>query len=138
MSPHAHLLQSQAHSFALCLATAALDHVTLMAPHLAKMQCEVSGGSMRRIATTLPHKRPTCVVASAQVEVPMNFGSTHSYDGVPVHAWTASQVIEWLATAHNGRFAYVAVPPGIEGFALLQMNARRLTELVEEGERAGR
>mmetsp|Transcript_34756 Transcript_34756/g.95953 ORF Transcript_34756/g.95953 Transcript_34756/m.95953 type:complete len:97 (+) Transcript_34756:2548-2838(+) len=47
-------------------------------------------------------------------------------------------VIEWLATAQGGRFSYVEVSPNTDGLALLRMNARRLTEMVEEGERAGR
>ena len=47
-------------------------------------------------------------------------------------------VIEWLATAENGRFSYVEVPPGTGGLALLKMNARKLTEMVEDNGRAGR
>ena len=89
-----------------------LDHVTLMAPHLSNHTCEVN--------------------------VPMNLGHQRSYDGVPVHEWTAAQVLEWLGSADGGRFAYVEVPPGTDGSTLLRMNARRLTELVEEGGRAGR
>jgi hypothetical protein len=59
--------------------------VTLMAPHLGQQSCEVN--------------------------VPMKFGAYHGYDGVPVHEWTAEQVIEWLATTEGGRFSYVEVRP---------------------------
>jgi len=89
-----------------------LDHVTLMAPHLSQH--------------------------SSEVNVPMNFGAAHAYDGVPVHEWSAAMVLEWLSSADNGRFSYVEVPPGTDGLALLKMNARKLTEMVEESERAGR
>ena len=47
-------------------------------------------------------------------------------------------VLEWLATAEGGRFAQVAVPPGTDGKALLAMNARRLTEMLETDNVEGR
>ena len=65
-------------------------------------------------------------------------GAGYSYEGTPVHEWTAAQVIEWLATVDGGRFAQVVVPKGTEGKDLLRMNAKRLTDLVETDHEAGR
>ena len=49
-----------------------------------------------------------------------------SYEGTPPHAWTTARLTEWLATADGGRFAQVALPPDIDGAALLAMPARAL------------
>ncbi len=91
-----------------------LDHVSLMAPHLWQTSCEV--------------------------ELPMGHGGGEgfSYEGVPVHEWSAQHVIEWLSNAEGGRFSQVVVPPGITGVDLLRMNARRLSEMVETEQREGR
>jgi hypothetical protein len=92
-----------------------LDHVSLMAPHLWQHSCEV--------------------------EVPMlgaAGGGSYSYESTPVHEWTAEQVVEWLGTAQAGRFAQVVVPKGIAGKDLLGMTARRLTEMLESDQNAGR
>ena len=62
----------------------------------------------------------------------------YSYEGTPVHEWTAHMVIEWLATVDGGRFAQVAVPPGTDGKTLLRLNARRLTEMLETDQVEGR
>jgi len=91
-----------------------LDHVIMMAPHLFQHSCEV--------------------------DVPMvgADGTGFSYEGTPVHEWSAEQVIEWLSNAEGGRFSQVVVPKGTEGKDLLRLNARRLTEFVESEQAGGR
>ena len=90
-----------------------MDHVSLMAPHLSQTTCEV--------------------------DVPMCAGgAAHSYEGVAVQDWSPAQVLEWLATAEDGRFSHVVVPPEMDGRGLLGMNARRMTEMVESGHGEGR
>jgi hypothetical protein len=91
-----------------------LDHVVLMAPHLLHASCEL--------------------------EVPMvgADGARHSYENVPVHEWSAEQVIDWLATVDGGRFSQVSLPRGTDGKALLRMNARKLSDLVETENVEGR
>jgi hypothetical protein len=90
------------------------EHVSLMAPHLSQASCEVDV--------------PMCGDGSA----------AGSWQGTAVHEWSAQQVLEWLASADGGRFSDVVVPPGIDGRGLLGMNARRLTQMAESGQAAGR
>ena len=80
---------------------------------------------------------PSLSSHSIEAEVPMTLGQK-SYEGTPPHAWTTAQLTEWLATADGGRFAQVALPPDIDGAALLAMPARALSGLVESSFVEGR
>jgi Kinesin motor domain len=70
-----------------------------------------------------------------QVEVPIA-GRTLSH--VPIHLWTAEQVVVWLATAHKGKFAHVVLPPGLDGTGLLQLSVTGLSALFAGQLRAAR
>ena len=58
--------------------------------------------------------------------------------GVPIDAWTAEQVIFWLSTTNNGRFAQLALPPGLDGNGLMKLNMVSLSALCEGTLRAAR
>jgi hypothetical protein len=90
-----------------------LHQVSLMAPHAWSRACTV--------------------------DVPMRSqdGASFSYAGVPVHEWTAEQVIEWLTNVDGGRFSQVVVPAGTTGMKLLQ-SSPTLSEMVESEQAAGR
>jgi hypothetical protein len=65
-----------------------IEHVLLMAPHLANQSLETT------------------------VEVPMGGGPLSH---VPVESWTCDELSVWLAYADGGRFAQLALPPGVDG-----------------------
>ena len=69
------------------------------------------------------------------VEVPLFEGFL---SGVPIDAWTAEQVIFWLSTTNNGRFAQLALPPGLDGNGLMKLNMVSLSALCEGTLRAAR
>jgi hypothetical protein len=69
------------------------------------------------------------VVAEMYCEIPMYDGG--GYVGVPVHEWSTDHVREWIATVEGGRFAQLALPPGLDGKSLLKLSTLRLSELFE-------
>lgn len=69
------------------------------------------------------------------VEVPLFEGFL---SGIPIDAWTAEQVIFWLSTTNNGRFAQLALPPGLDGNGLMKLNMVSLSALCEGTLRAAR
>jgi kinesin family protein 2/24 len=136
-----------------------LDHVCLMAPHLelprpaaaprerAAAAASARGDPRGREAAGALAAMAAPAAFPVTLDVPMRqrrradaFGDEleRTYEQVAVHLWTAEHVCEWLANAHGGRFAQVVVPHGTDGRKLLQLSARRLTELVEDGGRIGR
>jgi hypothetical protein len=88
-----------------------LDHVVLMAPRLQEQ------------------------VRSVTVEVPIN-GAALSH--IPIEEWTTAQVNIWLATAEGGRFSQLALPPGMTGAGLMQLNLVSLSALFEGQLRSAR
>ena len=56
----------------------------------------------------------------------------------PISAWTAEQVLFWLSTTNNGRFAQLSLPPGLDGKALMTLNTVSLSALCEGSLRAAR
>ena len=125
-----------------------LDHACLMAPHLALrtdgVACAPGGGGGGGGAHAASATYAVCL------DVPMRrrrraelvaSGGQHeelAYERLPVHLWSAEHVRSWLANAHGGRFAHVVIPAGTDGRALLNLSARRLSELVEDADRVGR
>ena len=69
------------------------------------------------------------------VEVPLLEGFL---SGVPINTWTAEQVIFWLSTTNNGRFAQLALPAGLDGSGLMKLNMVSLSALCEGTLRAAR
>lgn len=88
-----------------------LDHVVMMKPSL--------------------HAKVHDVI----VEIPLFNGFL---SGVPINTWTAEQVIFWLSTTNNGRFAQLALPSGLDGNGLMKLNVVSLSALCEGTLRAAR
>lgn len=88
-----------------------LEHVVLMNPSLQSQVHEVI------------------------VEVPLLEGFL---SGTPISAWTAEQVLFWLSTTNNGRFAQLILPPGLDGSGLMKLNMVSLSALCEGTLRAAR
>jgi len=68
-----------------------------------------------------------CRRTSVTVELPRSAGSPLSH--IAVEHWSAENVKQWLATAENGRFAALALPPGMVGSDLMRLNQTSLTAL---------
>ena len=88
-----------------------LDHVVMMNPYL--------------------HSR----VHEITVEVPLLEGFL---SGIPINTWTAEQVVFWVSTTNNGRFAQLVLPPGLDGKGLMKLNMVSLSALCEGQLRAAR
>jgi hypothetical protein len=88
-----------------------LDHVVLMSPAL------------------VPH------MTTVTVEVPLK-GAALSH--LPIESWTNAQVLTWLGTVGGGRFAQLALPPGLDGAGLMKLNMVSLSALFEGHLRAAR
>lgn len=88
-----------------------LEHVTLMSRQLSNYQ------------------------STTTMEIP-KVGAALSH--TPVDQWTADQVIAWLATVDEGRFAHIILPPGMTGDRLLQLNSSSLAGLFAGDIRAAR
>jgi len=135
-----------------------LDYTTMMAPHLGFEDAEgraptpavpASGGPTYAAGTPMPSVAFEHALAppafAVVLDVPMrrrhragDGDDEFAYERLPVHRWTAEHVRAWIANAHGGRFAQVVLPSGTDGRALLNLSARRLTEMVEEDGRVGR
>lgn len=126
--------------------TNSLDHVCLMAPHLAlapaggggagAISCAgaAAAGASHSVCLDVPMRRRR----RAELATAGGLAAELAYERLPVHEWAEEHVLSWLANAHAGRFAQVVVPRGTDGRKLLALSARRLTELVEDAERIGR
>ena len=88
-----------------------LDHMALMSGRLAALRSAVA------------------------VSVPLHDQKQRTR---PVHAWTTSDVAEWVAAAEGGRFAHLVLPPGLDGAMLLKLGANRLSQLFAGTQRAAR
>ena len=89
-----------------------LDHIVLMAPPLA--------AAMR----------------TTKVEAPVY--AEHKVSDSQIQDWTPAEVERWVASVEGGRFARIALPPGITGARLLQVSERKLCTLFAGSMREAR
>ncbi len=56
----------------------------------------------------------------------------------PVQSWSPEEVSAWIGAAEGGRFAHVALPPGLDGAGLMKLGTMRLSQLFDVGLREAR
>lgn len=56
----------------------------------------------------------------------------------PIHRWTHQEVVAWIGAVEGGRFAHVALPPGLDGAGLMKLSTMRLSQLFDGNLREAR
>ena len=49
----------------------------------------------------------------------------------PIQSWSHEEVCAWVGAAEGGRFAHVALPPGLDGAGLMKLGTMRLAQLFD-------
>ena len=105
--------------------------ITTLSPNPADVQHSLN--SLEHVVLMNPSLQAQ--VHEVIVEVPLLEGFL---SGIPISAWTAEQVLFWLSTTNNGRFAQLILPPGLDGNGLMKLNMVSLSALCEGTLRAAR
>jgi Kinesin motor domain len=105
--------------------------ITTLSPNPADVQHSLN--SLEHVVLMNPSLQSQ--VHEVIVEVPLLEGFL---SGIPISAWTAEQVLFWLSTTNNGRFAQLILPPGLDGNGLMKLNMVSLSALCEGTLRAAR
>lgn len=105
--------------------------ITTLSPNPADVQHSLN--SLEHVVLMNPSMQSQ--VHEVIVEVPLLEGFL---SGIPISAWTAEQVLFWLSTTNNGRFAQLILPPGLDGNGLMKLNMVSLSALCEGTLRAAR
>jgi len=110
-------------------------HYTTIITTLSPTPVDIMHGinSLEHVVLMQPDLVPK--MSAVTVEVPLK-GVALSH--LPIETWSAEQVVSWLATAGNGRFAQLALPPGLDGAGLMMLNMVSLSALFEGHLRAAR
>jgi len=56
----------------------------------------------------------------------------------PISRWSHDEVVAWIGAVEGGRFAHVALPPGLDGAGLMKLSTMRLSQLFDGTLRQGR
>ena len=56
----------------------------------------------------------------------------------PINRWSHDEVVAWIGAVEGGRFAHVALPPGLDGAGLMKLSTMRLSQLFDGTLREGR
>ena len=73
---------------------------------------------------------------TTKVEAPVY--AEHKVSDSQIQDWTPAEVERWVASVEGGRFARIALPPGITGARLLQVSERKLCTLFAGSMREAR
>jgi len=84
------------------------------------------------------HMAPQLAHLRSGVAVDLPLFSREAADAKPVAQWSHEEVVSWLGSADGGRFAHVALPPGLDGAGLMRLSTLRLSQLFEGTLRAAR
>ena len=110
-------------------------HYTTIITTLSPTPTDITHGinSLEHVVLMQPDLVPK--MSAVTVEVPLK-GVALSH--LPIESWSAEQVVSWLTTAGGGRFAQLALPPGLDGKGLMMLNMVSLSALFEGHLRAAR
>mmetsp|Transcript_26661 Transcript_26661/g.63188 ORF Transcript_26661/g.63188 Transcript_26661/m.63188 type:complete len:569 (-) Transcript_26661:965-2671(-) len=105
------------------------DHHTLIVATVSPAPTDLihSVNSLRHVS----YMAPSLAAESCQVTVELPLRDSGAMGSKPIHAWTHEEVSAWLGAAEGGRFAHIALPPGLDGAGLMKLSTLRLSQLFE-------
>lgn len=110
------------------------DHQTLILAAVSPTATDLlhtvnSLSQVTQMSKALSRGRSECVVPLALHE--FNASS-------PIWEWSSSEVEQWVRCVDGGRFAYLVLPPGVDGAALMSISSTGFASLFEQTLRKAR